>query len=52
MSETDQDSEITDVRDIEGFDMLNRSKQEEIEAKFREQKKVILNTNSFLETTR
>lgn len=43
MSETtDQDSEITDVRSIEGFDMLNKSKQEEIEAKFREQKKVII----------
>ncbi|XP_065212302.1 uncharacterized protein LOC135839948 isoform X2 [Planococcus citri] len=41
MSETtDQDSEITDVRSIEGFDMLNKSKQEEIEAKFREQKKM------------
>lgn len=41
MSETDQDSEISDIRDIEGFEKLNKSKQEEIEAKFREQKKVI-----------
>lgn len=31
---------ISDVKNIEGFDMLNKSKQEEIEAKFREQKKV------------
>lgn len=40
MSETETMSEVSDVRDIEGFDMLNKSKQEELEAKFREQKKV------------
>lgn len=39
-SETDIESEISELRNIEGFDMLNKSKQEEIEAKFREQKKV------------
>lgn len=31
---------MTEPKNIEGFDMLNKSKQEEIEAKFREQKKV------------
>lgn len=40
MSEAETTSEMSDVRDIEGFDMLNKSKQEELEAKFREQKKV------------
>ncbi len=33
---------LEEVRNVEGFDMLNKSKQEEIEAKFREQKKVSL----------
>jgi len=40
MSEAETMSEMSDVRNIEGFDMLNKSKQEELEAKFREQKKV------------
>lgn len=41
MKEVDQSMDnVTDVHNIEGFDMLNKSKQEEIEAKFREQKKV------------
>lgn len=39
--------DITDVKNIEGFDMLNKSKQEEIEAKFREQKKVSTCLNTF-----
>ncbi|XKL60897.1 hypothetical protein PGB90_007954 [Kerria lacca] len=41
MKEVDQSMDnVTDVHNIEGFDMLNKSKQEEIEAKFREQKKM------------
>ena len=44
MSEAETMSEMSDVRHMEGFDMLNKSKQEELEAKFREQKKVRLYT--------
>lgn len=45
-SETDTESEMSEIRNIEGFDMLNKSKQEEIEAKFREQKKVNFYSNN------
>lgn len=40
-------SNIDDLRNMEGFDKLNKSKQEELENKLREQKKVCVSILKF-----